>query len=70
MNNKIDEKAKELKEILSGIELKVLTGYTLADAIRDGSKVSEQAYNWGDGYSACALTSAVIGATARGYIKD
>lgn len=66
--NKIDEKAEELKQVLSGIELKVLTGYTLADAIRDGSTVSEQAYGWGDGYSACALTSAVIGASARGYL--
>lgn len=66
--NKIDEKADELRGMLAGIELDVLTSYTLADAIREGSGVSEQSYNWGDGATACALTAAVIGAKARGYV--
>lgn len=66
--NKIDEKAKELQETINEIGMSVLTGYTLADAIREGSTVSEQEYGWGDGATACALTAAVIGAKSRGYV--
>lgn len=46
---------------------KVLNNYTLADAIREGSTVSTQAYNWGAGESACALSAAFIACSARGY---
>jgi hypothetical protein len=67
--NKIDEKAKELADSIDMIGLEVLTGYTLADAIRDGSSVSNQAYDWGTGETACALTAAVIGAKSRGYVE-
>lgn len=70
--NKIEEKAAELaanlKADLGEIELNVLTGYTLADAIREGSTVSDQAYTWGDGETACALSAAVIAAKARGFM--
>lgn len=70
--NKLDEKTAELeavlKEELREIEIGVLTGYTLADAIREGCKVSEQEYNWGDGDTACALSAAVIAAKTRGYL--
>jgi len=70
--SRIDEKALELAEALKAelgdIELGVLTNYTLADAIREGCKVSDQAYNWGDGDTACAMTAAVIAAKARGYM--
>ena len=66
--NKIDEKAKELQDTINEIGMSVLTGYTLADAIRDGSKVSTQEYGWGNGETACALTAAVIGAKSRGYV--
>lgn len=66
--NKIDEKAEELKATIDEIGMSVLTGYTLADAIRDGSKVSTQEYGWGNGATACALTAAVIGAKSRGYV--
>lgn len=66
--NKIDEKAKELADSINMIGLDVLTSYTLADAIRDGSKVSEQERGWGNGLTACALTAAVIGAKSRGYV--
>ena len=55
--NRLDEKADELKAVIDEIGLQVLTGYTLADAIREGSKVSEQAYAWGTGDTACALTA-------------
>lgn len=68
--NKIDEKAAELTERLKAelgdIELTSME-YTLADAIREGSSVTTQAYNWGDGETACALTAAVVAKTARGY---
>jgi hypothetical protein len=68
MMNKIDEKAKELESTINEIGMSVLTGYTLADAIREGSSVSEQSYDWGNGATACALTAAVIAAKARGYV--
>jgi hypothetical protein len=76
--NRLDEKAVELRSTLDlddatkaelgAIELKTME-YGLADAIREGSMVSDQAYNWGDGDTACALTAAVIAAKARGYIN-
>jgi hypothetical protein len=71
--NKIDEKAAELSEQLKAelgeIELKVTTGYTLADAIREGSTVSEHDQSgWGNGETACALTAGVIAAKARKYL--
>ncbi len=76
--SKLDEKAQELRKNLGldsetekelgSIEMDVLTGFTLADAIRQGSTVSAQAYAWGDGTTACALTAAVIGAKANGYL--
>jgi hypothetical protein len=78
---KIDEKAQELrsnlaadldedtKALLGEIDMKVRTGYTLADAIREGSTVSRQEVGgWGNGESACALTAAAIAAKARGYM--
>ena len=67
--SRIDEKADELKKTIDEIGMSVLTGYTLADAIREGSSVSEQSYDWGNGDNACALTAAVIAATARGYVE-
>lgn len=68
---KTDEKAEELTELrkeLGEIEDKVLLNYTLADAIREGGLVSEQAYGWGEGDRACALHSAVIAAKSREYM--
>lgn len=74
----ITTKAQELREaleldestkaLLGKIELGVVAGYTLADAIREGSSVTEQATGWGDGESkACALTAAATAVKARGY---
>lgn len=55
---------------LAAIETKVLTGYTLADAIREGASVTNQAHGtFGSEGKACALTAAALAATARGYIK-
>lgn len=82
MATKIDERAEVLRsnladleldedtrKMLGDIDMRVRTGYTLADAMREGSTVSKQAFNaWGDGEKACALTAATIAAKARGYI--
>jgi len=71
MSDKLKEKADELTEVLKqelgGIELDVLSNYTLADAIREGCKVSSQERNWGDGDNACAISAIMIAAEARGY---
>jgi hypothetical protein len=56
-----------LRDVLSEIEEKVVTGYTLADAIREGSTVTAQEFGWGAGDKACALSAAAVAATARGY---
>src|SRR5690349_7708028 len=79
MKSVIDEKAELLKTRqgldeetaarLGEIDMKVRTSYTLADAMREGSAVSEQAYTWTqeDG-SMCALSAAVVSARSRGYL--
>ena len=55
---------------LGALELKVTTGYTLADAIREGSTVTEQAVGTfvREGES-CALGAGWIAAKARGYVS-
>ncbi len=65
---KIDTDVERLKAELGEIEMDVLTSYTLADAIREGSSVTNQSYNWGREGEACALTAAVIAAKARGRV--
>lgn len=57
----------EMETELAKIEERVVTGYTLADAMREGSTVTNQAMNWGGQKEACALSAAAIAATARGY---
>lgn len=69
--SRVNEKADELRALraeLGEIEMEVTTSYTLADAIREGCQVSEQAYNWGDGATACAMTAAVVAARSRGFM--
>jgi hypothetical protein len=57
----------KLREELGDIELTVLTGYTLADAMREGCSVTSQlTHGYVQGNNACALGAAVIAATARG----
>lgn len=59
-----------LKADLALIEEKVVTGYTLADAIREGSSVTDQAYNaYRTGDNVCALSAGLIAAKARGYVS-
>lgn len=74
----VDEQVKLLKErltndpikdVVDSIGMEVMTNYTLADAIRSGSTVSGQAYNWTDAEgNMCALSAAVVGAKAMGYM--
>ena len=60
-----------LKKQLCEIEEKVVTGYTLADAIREGASVSDKADgSWVTGNRACALGAGWIAAKARGYISE
>lgn len=65
----VERLSTQLEQELGQIEINVLTNYTLADAIREGSTVSRQEYDWGSGDSACALSAAAISAAARGYVK-
>lgn len=56
-----------LRADLDAIEEKVVTGFSLSDAIRLGSTVTDQSYNWGGSFQACALGAGNIGAHATGY---
>lgn len=66
------KKAEELTEArkleLSGIEEQA-TKFSLADAIREGSKNTIEVVGYGDGESACALHSAVISALSRDLVQ-
>lgn len=60
----------ELEQELSDIETKVLTEYTLADAIREGASVSGKLEG---GFikngESCTLGAAWIAGKARGFLK-
>lgn len=57
-----------LRRELAALELDVLTSYTLADAIREGSTVTAQKVGgWIEGGEACALGAGFLAAQARGY---
>lgn len=60
---------ERLKADLAQIEEKVVTGYTLADAMREGSTVTDQRIGGfiTEGES-CALGAGYIAAKARGFI--
>lgn len=51
--------SKELEQLGAEIEEKVMS-YSLADAIRSGSSVTEQHRGWGVAGKSCALTAAAI----------
>lgn len=70
MQAKTEQKVDELKTMLAGIEETVMMRpLTVADLMREGSKVTKQAVgSWGDGENACALHAAVISARARNLI--
>lgn len=60
---------QKMKEELATLELEVLTeGYTLADAIREGSKYTKQAtgkYIDSEQNEVCALSAAALAVQAR-----
>jgi hypothetical protein len=61
---------EKLRAELGEIEMDVLTKYTLSDAIRSGSKVTEQQTGgFGQGVTACALSAARVDASVRGYVQ-
>lgn len=60
---------EQIKADLAEIEETVMTGYTLADAMREGSKHTEQARTWLDSNGeVCALSAAFLSAKARGRV--
>jgi acyl-CoA thioesterase len=70
MTNTITENFADQIEELRAVEMSILTGYTLADAIREGASVTDQAHNtFGGSGRACALSAAAIAAQARGYVQ-
>jgi hypothetical protein len=62
MSTTIEEIFKpEIEHIkVSTEELEKATSYTLADAIRGGSEVTEQEFGWGSEGRACAMTAAAV----------
>lgn len=78
MNTVIERNVEKLKKVIEesvtddATEVASLERlkYRLSDAIREGSQVSSQAFNWtGPEDSMCALSAAVVAAKARGYIE-
>jgi len=61
------EKAEELKAQIEDVDIEV-KGFSLADAIREGSSNSEQAYGWGEGDTMCTMHAAVSSAIARNQL--
>jgi len=74
MSTILERNVEKVKEVISADAEKEIASlermkYRLSDAIREGSKVSDQAYSWtGKDDSMCALSAAVTAAKARGYI--
>jgi len=65
----IEEKIEKIRSSISTDELEEMSRpYRLSDAIREGSLVTTQAYDWGNGENACAMSAAVMAARAHGYM--
>lgn len=63
------EPIRKLREELALVEEKVVTGYTLADAIREGARVTEKLEGgFIQDNTSCALGAGWIAAKARGFI--
>lgn len=68
---KIDEQVETLRGLIAEVDEVGLEAmnYTLADAVREGATVSNQAYNWTNSQGdTCALSAAVVAARARGFM--
>lgn len=75
MSTILDRNVEKVREMISAeaadeiANLERSTEYRLSDAIREGSKVSNQAYAWtGPDDSMCAMSAGVAAARARGYM--
>ncbi len=61
----------KIKADLAEIGLDVFTSYTVADAMREGAKHTEQKHGgWVDPARSCGLGAVWLSAKARGYIAD
>lgn len=61
----------KLKTELAAIELDVTTSYTLADAMREGARVTGQKVGgYVDASNSCGLGAAYLAAVARGYLPQ
>lgn len=59
-----------LRQQIEQIGLEVTTGYTLADAMREGAKVTGQKVGgWVDAANSCGIGAGYLAAKARGYVK-
>lgn len=68
--SEVDNPVEQISKIASNDELEAMTrSLTFMDALRIGSKVTNQEYNWGSGNQACALSAARIGAQATGWVR-
>lgn len=68
MSDIFDTKADELAPLLEELDLEHAMSYSLADAIREGSTVTEQCVGgWvsEDGEKMCALSAALTAVKAR-----
>jgi hypothetical protein len=63
----LDEKVTELRETLPEFDFERASRYSLADAIREGSSVTEQKVGgWvGEDSSVCALSAGLLAVKAR-----
>lgn len=68
MIEKTIEKAHEL-EVDIDQKFKEMTELKLSDAIRLGSKNSEQSFGWGEGERQCALHAAISAGIALNFIE-
>lgn len=61
---------EKVRESIPTEQLEAMTrGLSFADALRAGVKTTDQEYNWGSGYKACALSTVRLGGEATGWIK-
>lgn len=68
MTDKISDIEVQMVNDLNDIEVAVITGYTLADAMRDGTGTLVHVPQGGDGVSTgCALTIGIKTIKDKGY---
>lgn len=64
----VEDIVEAIRRDIDVIGMQVTTGYTLADAIREGSNhTTQKVGGWVDNGQACALGAGYLAARARGY---